>query len=70
MAKGRRDQLVHIVARLVTQWINAIKSMVFHQALSSNKPFMAHQVSSNVLLIAPPIASLVHHQTAFTPEQY
>ena len=35
-----------------------------------NKPFMAHQVSSNVLLIAPPIASLVHHQTAFTPEQY
>ncbi|XP_023884034.1 uncharacterized protein LOC111996308 [Quercus suber] len=34
-----------------------------------NKPFMAHQVSSNVLPIAPPIASPMHHQTAFTLEQ-
>ena len=32
---------------------------------------MAHQVSSDVLLpIAPLIASPMHHQTAFTPEQY
>ena len=35
-----------------------------------NKPFMAHQVSSNALPIATPIASPMHHQTVFTPEQY
>ena len=35
-----------------------------------NKPFMAHQVSSDVLPIAPPIASPMHHQIAFTPKQY
>ena len=32
------------------------------------KPFMAHQVSSDVLPIAPPIASPIHHQIAFTLE--
>ncbi|XP_030941568.1 uncharacterized protein LOC115966477 [Quercus lobata] len=32
-----------------------------------NKPFMAHQVSSDASPIA---ASPMHHQTAFTPEQY
>ena len=32
-----------------------------------NKPFMAHQVSSNA---SPIVASPMHHQTAFTPEQY
>ena len=31
---------------------------------------MAHQVSSDVLPIAAPIASPMHHQTAFTLEQY
>ena len=35
-----------------------------------NKSFMAHQVSSDVLPIAPPIASPMHHQSAFTPKQY
>ena len=31
---------------------------------------MAHQVSSDVLPIAAPIASPMHHQTTFTLEQY
>ena len=31
---------------------------------------MAHQVSLDVLPIVAPIASPMHHQTAFTPEQY
>ena len=35
-----------------------------------NKPFMAHKVSSDVLPIAAAIASPMHHQTTFTPEQY
>ena len=35
-----------------------------------NKPFMAHQVSSDALPIVAPIASPMHHQTTFTPEQY
>nr|XP_023894220.1 uncharacterized protein LOC112006153 [Quercus suber] len=35
-----------------------------------NKPFMAHQVSSDVLPIGPSIATPMHQQTAFTPEQY
>ena len=35
-----------------------------------NKPFMAHQVSSDVLATPAPIASPMHHQTVFTPKQY
>ena len=35
-----------------------------------NKPFMAHQVSSDMLVTPAPIASPMHHQTVFTPEQY